>query len=74
MLQVLNGQSDVANNIAYFLFPSGASINEKCEQHHCAIELAVAEKTLLALPPIKRTVATTITRMTAGITAYSAMS
>jgi hypothetical protein len=38
------------------------------------IELAVAEKMLFALDPIKRTVPTTIRRMTATITAYSAMS
>jgi len=37
-------------------------------------ELATDEKTLLALEPIKRIVPTTITKMTASITAYSAMS
>ncbi len=42
--------------------------------NHCAIALAVAEKALFALPPIRRTVPTTSTRMTASITAYSAMS
>ncbi len=37
-------------------------------------ELATAEKTLFAFPPTNRSVPTTITRMTASITAYSAMS
>ncbi len=37
-------------------------------------ELATEEKMLLALNPMSRTVPTTITRMTAGMTAYSAMS
>jgi hypothetical protein len=38
------------------------------------IELATDENTLLALEPISRMVPTTITKMTASITAYSAMS
>src|SRR6267154_5991158 len=38
------------------------------------IELATEENTLLALEPMRRMVPTTITRMTASITAYSAMS
>jgi hypothetical protein len=38
------------------------------------IELAVLEKTLLAFEPISLIVPTTKTRMTASITAYSAMS
>src|SRR6202034_4829146 len=38
------------------------------------MELATFEKTLFALEPTRRTVPTTITRMTANITAYSAMS
>jgi hypothetical protein len=38
------------------------------------IELAACEKTVLALEPISRTVPTTMTRITASITAYSAMS
>ena len=37
------------------------------------IELAVAENTLLAFEPMTRSVPTTITKMTASITAYSAM-
>jgi hypothetical protein len=37
-------------------------------------ELATDEKTLFALEPISRIVPTTITRITASITAYSAMS
>ena len=41
---------------------------------YCPIELAVAENTLFALPPINRSVPTTITKMTASITAYSAIS
>src|SRR5579864_2960497 len=36
--------------------------------------LAVSEKTLFACEPISRTVPTTITRITASITAYSAIS
>src|SRR4029077_16864479 len=38
------------------------------------MELDTAENTLFAFPPIKRIVPTTITRITASITAYSAMS
>src|ERR1039458_9943286 len=38
------------------------------------MELATLEKALLALEPISRIVPTTITRITANITAYSAMS
>src|SRR6266481_1366111 len=38
------------------------------------IALAAAENALLALEPIKRTVPTTRTRITANITAYSAIS
>ena len=38
------------------------------------IELATCENTLLAFPPIKRMVPTTMTRITASITAYSAIS
>jgi hypothetical protein len=38
------------------------------------IELATEENTLLALEPISRMVPTTITKITASITAYSAMS
>ena len=38
------------------------------------IELATLENTLFAFPPISRIVPTTITRITASITAYSAMS
>ena len=37
---------------------------------HPPIELAVAENTLFALPPINRIVPTTKTKMTASITAY----
>jgi hypothetical protein len=38
------------------------------------MELATLEKTVLELLPISRTVPTTITRITASITAYSAIS
>ena len=38
------------------------------------IELATLENTVLEFEPIKRTVPTTRTRITANITAYSAMS
>jgi hypothetical protein len=41
---------------------------------YCPIELATLENTLLAFDPTSRRVPTTITRMTASITAYSAMS
>src|SRR5438445_7498769 len=41
---------------------------------YCWIELAAEEKTLLALEPINLIVPTTRTRITASITAYSAMS
>jgi hypothetical protein len=40
---------------------------------HPPIELAVAENTLFALPPISRIAATTKTKMTASITAYLAI-
>lgn len=42
--------------------------------HHWPSELATLENTLFAFPPISRIVPTTITRITASITAYSAMS
>src|SRR5580698_8582854 len=38
------------------------------------MELATEENTVFALEPISRTVPTTMTRITASITAYSAMS
>jgi hypothetical protein len=41
---------------------------------YCDIALPTCENTLLALPPIRRTVPITITRITASITAYSATS
>jgi hypothetical protein len=43
-------------------------------QYCYCIELATEEKALLALDPIRRIVPTTRTRITASITAYSAMS
>src|ERR1700675_1895068 len=42
--------------------------------HYYWIELAADEKTLFALEPTNRIVPTTRTRITANITAYSAMS
>jgi hypothetical protein len=50
------------------------SVNWEVFSRYCPIELAVAENTLFALPPINRSVPTTITKMTASITAYSAIS
>src|SRR5207237_8541824 len=47
--------------------------DETCWRVYCT-ELATEEKTLLALLPTRRIVPTTITRITASITAYSAMS
>ena len=44
------------------------------ENRNYWIELATSEKILFDLPPINFTVATTITNITANITAYSAMS
>jgi len=53
--------------------PSDAWRPELSERYWL-IELAVAENALLAFPPIKRTVPTTMIRITASITAYSAIS
>src|SRR5207253_3435110 len=47
--------------------------NETCWRVYCT-ELATEEKTLFALLPTRRIVPTTITRITASITAYSATS
>src|SRR5947199_8397232 len=47
--------------------------NETCWRVDCT-ELATEEKTLFALLPTRRIVPTTITKITASITAYSAMS
>ena len=49
-------------------------LERKLLSGYCPIELAVAENTLFALPPINRIVPTTNTKMTASITAYSAIS
>src|SRR5712672_1060421 len=46
----------------------------RSDQSRYWIELAVLENTLLALDPISRIVPTTRTRITASITAYSAIS
>ena len=53
------------------LDPSRAVDSKSCL--YCT-ELATCEKTVLAFEPINRIVPTTITRITASITAYSAMS
>ena len=50
-----------------------AILARSSEIAYCKL-LATLENTLLVLPPIKRTVPITRTRMTASITAYSAMS
>ena len=42
--------------------------------HYCPMELATDEKTLFELVPINRIVPTTRTRITASMTAYSAIS
>src|SRR5215475_2565297 len=51
-----------------------ARLKQSVEKLCYWIELAACEKTPLALEPIIRTVPTTSTRITASITAYSAMS
>jgi hypothetical protein len=51
---------------------NGAPCNVVCSRY--CIELAACEKTPLAFDPIMRTVPTTNTRITASMTAYSAMS
>jgi hypothetical protein len=43
-------------------------------EYYWLIELAVAENALFAFPPIRRTVPTTMIRITASMTAYSAIS
>ena len=48
-------------------------VGELAPERHCT-ELATCEKTEFALEPISRTVPTTKTRITASITAYSAIS
>jgi hypothetical protein len=48
--------------------------NANLLNRYCPIELVVAENTLFALPPINRIVPTTNTKMTASMTAYSAIS
>ena len=53
---------------------TGQHSGERGENPYCVIELATEEKTLLAFPPISRIVPTTITRITASMTAYSATS
>jgi hypothetical protein len=49
-------------------------INLRVRGSYWPIELATEENTLFELPPINRIVPTTNTRITANITAYSAMS
>jgi hypothetical protein len=53
---------------------SGSRIGFPIEINTYWTLLATDEKTLLAFPPIRRTVPITSTRITASITAYSAMS
>jgi hypothetical protein len=48
--------------------------NHMVRGSYCPIELATLENTWLEFDPTSRSVPTTITRITAGITAYSAMS
>src|SRR5579872_2889287 len=47
---------------------------KSCQEGSYCSELPTCEKTLLAFDPIIRTVPTTITRITANITEYSAIS
>ena len=49
-------------------------MDEFLHQPYCVIELPAAANVLVALDPMSRTVEATSTRMTASITAYSAMS
>jgi hypothetical protein len=56
------------------IFGKGRKPAGPSRKFYWPIELATAEKTLLAFPPINRRVPTTITKMTASITAYSAIS
>jgi hypothetical protein len=51
-----------------------ARIKLQLRGSYCPIELATDENTLFELDPINRMVPTTSTRMTANMTAYSAMS
>ena len=60
------GRIDVFQQRATFASPKGAIGH--------FISFATLENTLLALLPISRMVPTTITRITASMTAYSAMS
>jgi hypothetical protein len=60
-------------------FPCGRPSGPRCARRvstlrYCEIELATWEKTLLALEPMSRIVPTTMTKITANMTAYSAMS
>ena len=48
--------------------------DERVRHSYCVIELPTAANVLVALDPMSRTVAATSMRMTAIITAYSAMS
>ena len=54
--------------------PRPASCHQQARKDRYWIELATSEKTLLDCPPISLIVPTTITRITASMTAYSAMS
>src|SRR5215472_15917443 len=54
--------------------PTGGKTSVRRHRLSYWMELAAAENELLAFEPIKRTVPTTSTRITASMTAYSAMS
>jgi hypothetical protein len=54
--------------------PIETILNVDASYTHYCIELATAEKALFAFDPIRLTVPTTSTRITASITAYSAIS
>lgn len=53
---------------------ASVGVLERIRRRSYWIELPTCEKTVLALEPIKRIVPTTITKITAAMTAYSAMS
>src|SRR4249919_3853232 len=67
------------NRTAELSFPPREPTNhppatQPFRKHYCEIELATEEKTLFALAPMRRIVPTTMTRITASMTAYSAIS
>jgi hypothetical protein len=56
------------------LAPGAKLVSQLLTTNNYCTELATSENTVLALDPMRRTVLITNTRMTASITAYSAMS